>query len=51
MEVVRHKRTHGGDTNTMTKDEFSEFMDKCAALTGYPLPTPEQLQEMGYLPH
>ena len=45
------KRTHGADKLTMTKDEMSEYLDKCAALTGYPLPTPEELEAMGYLPH
>jgi hypothetical protein len=34
----------------MTKDEMSEFLDKCAAFTGYPLPTPEELEVLGYLP-
>ncbi len=43
------KRTHGGDKNTMTKDEMSEYMDRAAELTGYPLPTEEELQAMGYV--
>lgn len=43
------KRTHGADKLTMTKDEMSEFLDKCAALTGYPLPTKEELEALGYI--
>lgn len=46
VEVEQIKRT-----SDMTKAEMTDFMDKCAALTGYPLPTEEQLIEMGYLPH
>lgn len=37
--------------SAMNRAEMVEFMDKCAALTGYPLPTPEELLAMGYLPH
>lgn len=33
----------------MNKTEMEFFMDRCAALTGVPLPTEEELQEMGYL--
>jgi len=33
----------------MTKDEMGDYMDKCAALTGVPLPTIEELEELGYL--
>lgn len=36
-------------SSDMSKQEMSEFMDKCAALTGYPLPTPEELEAMGYI--
>lgn len=50
IEREQHKRT-GSDHNCMNKAEMVEYMDKCAALTGYPLPTPEELIAMGYLPH
>lgn len=49
VEDVQYKRTHGGDSSCMTKDEMNEYMDKCAALTGYPLPTPEELEALGYI--
>jgi hypothetical protein len=51
LEDVQSKRTHGGDETTMTKDEFAEYLDKCSALTNFPLPTQEELIAMGYLPH
>lgn len=51
VEVERRKRTSGGHSLTMTKGEMSEFMAKCAMLTGCPLPTEEELAAMGYLPH
>lgn len=44
MEVEQVKRT-----SVMSKQEMSDYMDKCAALTGYALPTPEQLEAMGYI--
>ncbi|MDO9413817.1 MAG: hypothetical protein Q7T81_14715 [Pseudolabrys sp.] len=46
VEVEQIKRT-----SAMSKADMVEYMDKCAALTGYPLPTPEELMAMGYLPH
>jgi hypothetical protein len=49
IDVTQKKRTHGGDKNTMTKAEFTEYMDNCAALTDFPLPTREELEEMGYI--
>lgn len=48
-EVMIPKRTHGGSELTMSKDEMGEYMDKCAAFTGYPLPTKEELEAMGYI--
>lgn len=44
LEVEHLKRS-----SDMSKQEMSEFMDKCSALTGYPLPTPEELEAMGYV--
>ena len=44
MEVEQLKRSRD-----MSKEEMSDFMDKCAALTGYPLPTPEELEAMEYI--
>jgi hypothetical protein len=51
VDIERVKRTSGGTTLSMSKDEMSDYMNKCAALTGYPLPTEEELAAMGYLPH
>jgi hypothetical protein len=50
-EIERKKRTSGGHSLTMSKGEMAEYMAKCAAFTGYPLPTEEELAAMGYLPH
>jgi hypothetical protein len=49
VEVERVKRTSGGHTLSMSKAEMVEFLDKCAALTGYPLPTDEELAALGYV--
>lgn len=49
VDVEQIKRTSGGHKHSMTKDEMSEFMDRCASLTGYPLPTKEELEAMGYI--
>lgn len=49
IEVEQKKRTSGGHKLSMDKHEMAEYMDKCAALTGYPLPTPEELAAMGYV--
>lgn len=43
------KRTSGGHKLSMTKLEMSEYMEKATVLTGYPLPTKEELQSMGYI--
>ena len=51
VEVEQVKRTSGGHSLSMNKTEMAEFMAKCAQLTGYPLPTEEELSAMGYLPH
>ena len=51
VEVEQVKRTSGGTKLTMDKVEMSEYMAKCAQLTGYSLPTEEELLAMGYLPH
>jgi hypothetical protein len=51
VEVEQVKRTSGGHKLSMNKSEMSEYMARCAQLTGYPLPTEEELSAMGYLPH
>jgi hypothetical protein len=51
FEIEKPKRTSGGTNLSMNKEEMSEYMDKCAALTGYSLLTEEELAAMGYLPH
>jgi hypothetical protein len=51
VEVEQIKRTSGGHRLSMDKNEMDEYMRKCAQLTGYPLPTEEELLAMGYLPH
>jgi hypothetical protein len=45
FEVEQIKRT-----SAMSKAEMGEYMEKCCAHTGYPLPTAEELLAMGYLP-
>ncbi len=50
VEVEQKKRTSGGHRLSMDKLEMHEFLERCAQLTGYPLPTPEELDAMGYLP-
>lgn len=49
VEIEQKKRTSGGHRLSMDKLEMSEFMERCAALTGYPLPTQEELETMGYI--
>lgn len=49
VEVEQIKRTSGGHSLSMDKNEMGEFMQKCAALTGHPLPTEEELRAMGYI--
>ena len=49
VEVEQVKRTSGGHRNSMSKEEMSAYMDKCAMLTSFPLPTPEELEAMGYI--
>lgn len=49
VEIVKYKRTSGGHALSMNKTEMSEYMDKAAALTEYPLPTREELEAMGYV--
>lgn len=49
VEYERHKRTSGGHTLSMNKEEMSEFMEKASVLTGHPLPTKQELEAMGYL--
>jgi hypothetical protein len=51
VDVEQIKRTSGGHSLSMDKTEMSAFMEKCAALTGYPLPTEEDLISMGYIPN
>lgn len=51
VEIEQVKRTSGGHKLSMNKAEMSEYMARCAQLTGYPLPTEEELSAMGYLPH
>jgi len=48
VEVTQMKRTSGGHSLSMEKLEMGEYMDKAAELTGYPLPTKEELRKMGY---
>lgn len=49
VDIERVKRTSGNHSLSMSKDEMGDYMDKCAALTGVPLPTEDELQAMGYL--
>ena len=49
VEIERTKRTSGGHTLSMSKAEMVEYMNRCAAFTGYPLPTDEELEAMGYV--
>jgi hypothetical protein len=49
IEVERKKRTSGGHKFSMDKLEMQTFMERCAALTQFPLPTPEELEALGYL--
>ena len=48
-ETTKSKRTSQGHSLSMNKLEMGEFMDKCVALTGYPLPTKAELEAMGYI--
>ena len=48
VEIVKGKRTSAGHALSMSKLEMSEYMEKAAALTNYPLPTREELEAMGY---
>lgn len=48
-EVEKYKRTSGGHELSMNKTEMGEYMDACAEITGYPLPTREELEAMGYI--
>lgn len=50
VEVEQIKRTSGGHSLSMDKLEMRDFMNRCSQLTGYPLPTPEELEQLGYLP-
>ena len=53
ITVKGNKKAHNlqvpKSTRQLSKTEFGEYLDKCAAFTGYPLPTPEQLEAMGYI--
>ena len=49
VEVEQIKRTSGGHSLSMDKLEMSQFMEKCAQLTGHPLPTEEEKEAMGYI--
>lgn len=49
VAVEQMKRTSGAHRLSMTKEEMGDYMDRCASLTGYPLPTPEELEAMGYV--
>jgi hypothetical protein len=44
-----HELQVDGSTKDLTKPEFGEYLDKCSAHTGIPLPTEEEIAEMGYL--
>jgi hypothetical protein len=50
-EVEQIKRTSAGHSLSMNKEEMGTYMERCVVLTGYPLPTQEELLAMGYLPH
>src|SRR3954452_17042555 len=39
LDIERVKRTSGNHSLSMTKDEMGDYMHKCAALTGVPLPS------------
>lgn len=43
-EVKGHLRS-----SEMTKLQMSEYMEKCAVYTNFPLPTKEELARMGYI--
>ena len=49
VEVEQIKRTSGGHSLSMDKLEMTAYMDKCAQITSHPLPTPEELEAMGYI--
>lgn len=49
VEIEKYKRTSGGHALSMNKQEMGEFMDSAARITGYPLPTREELEAMGYV--
>lgn len=49
VERTEHKRTSGGHYLSMNKTEMSEFMEKAAIRTEHPLPTREELENMGYI--
>lgn len=50
---IKGKKEHQletlGSTTKLSKVEFGEYMEKCARHTGIPLPTPEEIAEMGYI--
>lgn len=49
VEHEHYKRTSGGHSLSMNSIEMGEYMDSCARITGYPLPTREELEAMGYV--
>jgi hypothetical protein len=51
VEIEQKKRTSGGHKLSMDKLEMTEFMQRCAALTQFSLPTEEELISMGYIPN
>lgn len=46
-----HTVMSDGTTTKLSKLEFGEYLDKCAAHVGIPLPTREEIEAMGYLPN
>lgn len=46
---VEHELEVEGSTTKLTKAEFGEYLAKCAEHTEVPLPTPDEIREMGYI--
>ena len=49
-KAISHDVETLGSTTKLNKVEFGEYLEKCAAHCGIPLPTVEEIEEMGYLP-
>ena len=44
-----HELQVDGSTTDLTKNEFTDYLDKCSSHTEIPLPTEEEIAELGYL--